>query len=257
MGFPENTVHPMSVEQLKESKKVLAKLTTADQLMKKIALSKNELESYIYAVRAESYEEYFEEVTTEEQRETLTNALRAAEDWLFEQEDDGFEKFNTKLKDIKDMSEPVYTRIREAVERPKAVNKTATLITYTREMVTDFEKERPWIPQEDKDKVLKMVDEVEAFLKKKEAEQAALKPYDKPAYLSHKLIAKLKPVAKFSAELLRRPKPKPRRRRRKAQNTTDTNTTDSNTTETKTGEETKEETKKETKEETKEEKKEL
>jgi len=241
MGYPEGAVQPMDVEQLKDSKKKLGKLVAADQLMKKIAASKNELESHIYAVRAESYEENFEEVTTEAQREDLLEVLRFAEDWLFDQEDDGYEKFQAKHKMIKEMSEPVYTRMREAIARPTAINQTVNLLNHTRSMVKDFEKERPWISQEDNDKVLKMSDEVESWLKNKTVEQDALKPHEKPAYLSHQLIKKLRPVAKFSAELLRRPKPKPKRRRRRRKatdsnstdsNSTDSNSTDSNSTET-------------------------
>lgn len=267
MGYPIGSVHPMTAEELTASKTTLAKLSAADQLMKKIALTKNKLESYIYAVRSEGYEENFEEVTTEEQRENITASLRAAEDWLFDQEDDGYEKFNTKFKLVKSIAEPVYTRIKEAVDRPAAINQTHTLLNYTKTMVADFDTERPWIPQEDKDKVAAMTAKVEEWLKTKSAEQDKLQAHEMPAFYSHQLISKLKPIAKFSAELLRRPKPKPKRRKaRKGKNATDTSTGTSSgesSAEGDVGEEKKDESKEEKKEEekkeeeTKDEKKEL
>jgi hypoxia up-regulated 1 len=167
-------------------------------------------------------------VTTEEQREEITKALKEAEDWLFDQEDDGFEKFKTKHKTLKELSEPVYIRIKEVIERPKAIAQTEELFNYTRTMVKDFEKDRPWIPEEDRNKVTSMVEEVEGWLKNKTIEQEAKKPHEMPAYLSHDLLRQLRPVAKFSNELLRRPKPKPKKTKKAKgkKNATDTNSTD-------------------------------
>lgn len=229
MGYSEEIVRPMDTAAITLSRKRLKELKDKDSLQIQIAISKNQLESYIYEARGGMQDEAVEDVTTEEQRDAVVEASSAAENWLYEQDDDGFEKFDDKLVEIKDLSGPIFYRAKELVDRPAAIEQALDLLNYTETMVAGFAEERPWIPESDKEKLLNMTKKVQAWLTNKTAEQETLQVHETPAFTSAELTKKLPPIAKFSTSLLKRLKPKPKvekpKKKKKKKNATATNET--------------------------------
>lgn len=207
MGFPGDVTLPMNSTMVKAGVKRLNDLNVLDVLRIKIAESKNKLEAAIYEIRGLLEDEVIQSVSTEIQRESVVEVLTSTENWLSEQEDDEFKKFDDKLAAIQALFGPVQFRAKELFERPVAINKTLLMVNYTRDMVKNFEKERPWIPVEDKDTLIAMVDYAEDWLRNKTAEQDALQAHEAPAYSSEQLLDQLRPIAKFSTQLLKRVKP--------------------------------------------------
>lgn len=230
MGYPDDLALPMNSTMVKVAIKRLKDLNELDLLRIKIAESKNKLEAAIYDVRGQLDDETIQSVSTEAQREAIVEVLTSTESWLSEQEDDDYKKFDEKLSGIQVLFGPVQFRAKELNERPIALNKTLHMLNYTRDMVKSFEKERPWLPVEDTDALIKMVEHVEDYIRNKTVEQEALQLHETPAYSSEQLLTQLGPIAKFSTQLLKRVKPIPREDKKvikKKNNATATNKTKS------------------------------
>jgi len=196
----------LSPVQIKAARKRLARLQKADDFRKQIGEAKNDLESFIYRARTKMEESEVESVSNEDQRTAVSEALAAAEDWLFEQADDGAKKFRAKLAEIKGLAEPIFERASELSARPQAINSTEVMIGYTRELIGKWEKERAWMKKEI-DELKDMVDKVESFLAEKVAEQAAKLAHEVPAFTSAHLLDKLRAVGKYTSSLMKRKKP--------------------------------------------------
>jgi hypothetical protein len=228
----------MNKKDVREAKKTLVFFTDADNFQKRIASAKNELESTIYSVRERMYEEEVEQVSTDEDREKINEFLSETRDWLDEQVDDGFQKFEDKMDEMHGLTNGIFHRARELVLRGDAIGKANDLTNYTRHLVLDLKENKPWIHVNDTDKLLGMVDEVDEWLANKTVEQAALALTDPPAYNSSQLINKLRPVAKYAESLMRRKKPaekevkKDKKSKKKANGTNETETPVSPETET-------------------------
>jgi molecular chaperone DnaK (HSP70) len=199
---------PMSHSAMTAATKRLKELRQKDLQQIRVAEAKNKIESSIYELRGLLDDENVQIVSTEEQRAGLQEALLASEDWLSGPDVNDYDKLDAKNKEIQGLSGPILFRARELSERPQAINKTLNLCNYTRDMVSSFAKERPWIPEEDKTSLLAMVERVEEWLLNKTTEQNALALHEAPAFTSEELMNELRPIAKFSQQLLRRVKPK-------------------------------------------------
>jgi len=199
---------PMNNSAIRAAPKRLKELKQKDLQQIRVAEAKNKIESSIYELRALLEDENVQIVSTEEQRTVLQEALVASEEWLSGPDVNEYEKLDAKNKEIQALSVPILFRARELNERPQAINKTLHLCNYTRDMVKTFAKERPWIPEEDKTSLLAMVERVEEWLQNKTEEQNILQLHEVPAFTSEELMNELRPIAKFSQQLLRRVKPK-------------------------------------------------
>jgi len=219
---------PMNHSAMAAATKRLKELKHKDLQQTRVAEAKNKIESSIYELRGILEDENIQTVSTESQREGLQAALVASEGWLSGPDVNDFEKLDSKNKEIQALSIPILFRARELNERPQAINKTLHLCNYTRDMVASFAKERPWIPEEDKTSLLAMVERVEEWLLNKTTEQNALALHEVPAFTSDELMNELRPIAKFSQQLLRRVKPREEAKKEKVRrkgNTTAANDT--------------------------------
>lgn len=248
---------PGSLEPMNKTHKLLARATLerlrkADELKKEIAAAKNTLEAYIYSTRGQMSENDIEAVSTSEQRDAVTTALSGAEDWLYDQVDDSASKFKVKLDELKALAEPIFFRRAEATALPESVNASLQFIKYVKNQVEDYKKNRPWVKEEDLDKLAKEAEELESWLTTKGEEQAKLNPWDAPIYSSEQIAEKTKPLGKTSMQIasIKKPieKPKPKVKVTKT-NSTDTNST--TTTDAETATDAKSETKSDEKTETK------
>jgi molecular chaperone DnaK (HSP70) len=117
---------------IQASKAKLSALHENDQMQVKIAVAKNNLESYIYEVRGKLDDEEIEKVSTEEQREELRALLSESEEWIGNAEADGDAKFVAKLDEIKAKAYPIFFRLSEIGGREHVKESFAKLLEYTR-----------------------------------------------------------------------------------------------------------------------------
>eukprot|EP00457_Paulinella_chromatophora_P000390 gb/GEZN01000390.1/.p1 GENE.gb/GEZN01000390.1/~~gb/GEZN01000390.1/.p1 ORF type:complete len:930 (-),score=242.96 gb/GEZN01000390.1/:1683-4472(-) len=215
-GGQDGVVIPYTPTSLKESRSKLAALTKRDDDKKAIAAAKDNYERFIYDTRSK-LEEIWIEVSTEEQREELTDKLRDGEDWLYEvaAKDETAELFRNKLKQLQTLSNPIALRAYEQEAFPKALNASEYLLNYTKTMIENLAVERPWVPAEDREKLEKLDNGVREWLSGKMGEQKGKQKFENPAVYSKELMDKLDPLAKYAQELLNRKKPEEKKRKKK------------------------------------------
>ncbi len=98
----------------------LSLLQLRDMEKRENEIAKNNLESHIFEFTDFMYTDEAATYSSEEERETITNSLRTASEWL---EEDGYNEetnvYKQKLKELKRLSRPVVRRKQEASKRPE------------------------------------------------------------------------------------------------------------------------------------------
>jgi len=231
MGSSPGAITPLSKSDKSFMRARLNMYHRRDESKREIAAAKNTVESFIYSARSAVNEGELERVTTEQQRSVALAALEEAEDWLYDKrEEETAETYNSKLSELKRLVDPMTNRLSELTKRPEMVETAKSLFENVRNQMKEYEKERPWVKAEDRDKLLKMIDDAETWLHEKEIAQASIASYDTPAFTSQEVVAVLRPIAKMTSDLekLKKPIEKPKSKPKANATTTDANTTDSN-----------------------------
>ncbi|KAG6017329.1 Heat shock protein hsp88 [Claviceps pusilla] len=97
-----------------------ASMNLEDKLVADTEEKKNELETYIYDLRAKLDEQYAE-FTTEEEKASIKSQLEAAEDWLYDEGDDASKGvYVAKLDELRALAGPLVQRHFEKVEAERA-----------------------------------------------------------------------------------------------------------------------------------------
>jgi heat shock protein 4 len=93
-----------------------AAMVMEDKLVADTEEKKNELEAYIYDLRAKLDEQY-SEFASDEEKETIKAKLEATEDWLYEEGEDTTKGvYVAKIDEIRAMAGPIVQRHFEKVE---------------------------------------------------------------------------------------------------------------------------------------------
>lgn len=95
----------------------------------------------------------------------------------------------------------------DCLARASALNTSSTMFNFTRQQMIDYESNRPWVKEEDRLKLIGLVEDAELWLNEKVRAQSALQAHEEPAYTSAQLYEKLRPIAKLSQELMKVKKP--------------------------------------------------
>ena len=123
----------MTDTDIKKSKDKLIELTLRDLEKLETAKALNDLESFIIG-QQEKFEtnENTVKVTSESERSELSAKLSAASEWLY---DDGIGlssvEYKAKLSELKTEFKPVFARLREMSDRPKAIQALLEVINRT------------------------------------------------------------------------------------------------------------------------------
>ncbi|PHH59011.1 hypothetical protein CDD81_3948 [Ophiocordyceps australis] len=96
-----------------------ASMVMEDKLVADTEEKKNELETYIYDLRAKLDEQYAE-FASDEEKSTIKQKLEAAEDWLYDEGDDATKGvYVAKLEELRGMAGPIVQRHFEKVEQER------------------------------------------------------------------------------------------------------------------------------------------
>merc|ERR1712048_1156543 len=86
-----------------------------DKLIKDKIDAKNALENYVYSMKSTiDDEEKVGDKISEEDKETITEALNEANDWLDENDDADKEELEAKLKEVQDVCSPIISELYQA-----------------------------------------------------------------------------------------------------------------------------------------------
>eukprot|EP01138_Halocafeteria_seosinensis_P001067 gb/GECG01001091.1/.p1 GENE.gb/GECG01001091.1/~~gb/GECG01001091.1/.p1 ORF type:complete len:870 (+),score=141.19 gb/GECG01001091.1/:1-2610(+) len=140
---------PLGEESLGESKEVMDELQSMDDAQAARAQAKNEYEAYIYSQREKmmmSRAEEAEQVATEDVRQSLSQELENAEDWLYDEgENASPEEYRKKQDSLKKQFDPVWFRADELTERPAAIKRARKLVANITADVQDWNDTKPHV----------------------------------------------------------------------------------------------------------------
>lgn len=119
-----------------QSKDRLKAFTKSDLARTQRSEAHNSLEGFTYKVRDLLDSDAFIAASTEAERKELEEKSSAASDWLYEDgADASTEELKKRLKQLKDLVNPIQTRIEDAAERPKLLSGLKDALKQTEEFV--------------------------------------------------------------------------------------------------------------------------
>ena len=200
---------PFNSTQIKESKAVLKEYDEREQKIRDRASAFNALESYVYNTREklESNEE-MHNVTSKEGREEFTEQLNKMGAWL---DEDGWEAstevLHEKLGELKATGDPIFFRMKEALERPIAIQKAEDYLKLTLDTLANLTKQNKWLNESHTQIVTNKTDEIAEWIANKTAAQDALPGHEAPAFTAQEVYRKLDPLQALYKQVARIPKP--------------------------------------------------
>jgi len=184
--------------------------------------ARNKLESYIYLIKNKlaDDEEAIGKVTTEEQREEISQAASSAEDWMY---DDGYDAdlptMTAKYEELSGPAEKIFFRVSEMTARPEAVGQLKKKLGKVKALLTKWEETKPQVTAEERADVLARVAEAEAWITEKVDAQEANGPTADPVFTSEEVPLQIKAVERLVAKLNKKPKPEPKKEEKKSNET--------------------------------------
>lgn len=202
----------LSKDSFSEAKLRLEELDKKDAERRRTAELKNNLEEYIYSTR-EKLEDSSELaiVSTEQERQSFGEKLSEAQDWLYtDGEDASASEFKERLNSLKAIGDPIFFRLSELKERPVASEYARMYLDELQKIVSNWEKNKSWLPKDRIDEVLMEAEKVKTWLDEKETLQKGTPSTDAPAFTSSEVYVKVSKLQDKVASVNRIPKPKPK-----------------------------------------------
>ncbi|NXF33234.1 HYOU1 protein, partial [Nyctibius bracteatus] len=219
MELDVNDVPDLLEDELKSSMTKLQDLTVRDLEKQEREKSANSLESFIFETQDKLYQEEYQLVSTEEQREEISRKLSEASSWM---EEEGYaattKELKDKLSELKKLCRNLFFRVEERRKWPERLAALEGLLNHS----TIFLKGARMIPESDQ-----IFTEVELTSEKHLfppipqtwknetlAEQNKLSPTEKPVLLSKDIELKIAALDREVQYLLNKAKfakPKPKK----------------------------------------------
>eukprot|EP00752_Nemacystus_decipiens_P011694 g10378.t1 len=196
--------------EIDKAVEVEAQMANQDRVLKETADKRNELESYVYAMRDKLVGGLRPYVEGEEAEE-FGKRLTAAEDWLYT--DEGFDStksaYTAKLKELTDLGNPVEARLYETNSRQGAASELQKVIDMYIKFANSSDEAYAHIEAEEKAKVRDCAKKAEKWLFQKLDQQANLPPSKDPIVTCAEIKKQELAVHATCRPTMNTPKPKP------------------------------------------------
>jgi len=192
-----------------------AAMGAQDRNIKETADRKNELESYVYAMRDKIGEgAELGPYISNDDRAAFAKMLEEVEEWLYSEEADEGTKvtFCNKLDQLKTFGSPLEARAHEASARPEAAASFRAALEEYRGFVSSVNRgddKYAHITQEQTDKVSSCCNEAETWLEDKMNLQKDLALYQEPAVKASELRSRMTTLQVQCRPIVNTPKPLP------------------------------------------------
>lgn len=211
-AYFDSKVMPHSLELKQESEAKLENLAEIDRERQKLEGIKNQVESYMYYIKNKLIddEDAINSVTTQDQRDAVSKLSADAEEWLYE---DGYDAdyatFSDKFAEISTPMEEIIHRVKESVDRPKAIADLKSKLEKVEKLLIQWEETMPQITDEEKSDVREKSANITSWAVEMEEKQNGVKPWETPSFLSSEVSPQFKSLERLIKRLNKKPKPKP------------------------------------------------
>jgi len=204
----------MSVEELKSAIDKEANMAHLDRIVQETSDRRNDLETYIYAMRdsIQSLKEY----VTEEEKTVFEKLLEDTSDWLYE---DGFDAtksvYINKLQEIRKTGDLAERRKIEANGRQTSINDLQRVIEDQTKVLNSTDEKYSHIEPEERAKAKTAIDETSAWLYDMMGKQGALTSCEEPVLTLALLKEKRNTLDSTVRKIMNKPKPAPPKKEEK------------------------------------------
>jgi heat shock 70kDa protein 4 len=199
----------LSREQIKQCIELEATWANEDRLIRETADKRNELESYIYAMRTK-LDGALKAYASPQEKDKLQHALTDAEDWLY---NDGFDstkqQYARKIDDLKSIGDKFEYRLSEHNGRPAAIDNLKKQIEMGKAFVANHDKDHEHITEDERAKIRDAVDKAESWLYDAQAKQADIALFVDPVLTLADINKKRMEFFNVTNPIVTKPKPKP------------------------------------------------
>uniref|UniRef100_A0A8C1I9F6 Hypoxia up-regulated protein 1 n=1 Tax=Cyprinus carpio TaxID=7962 RepID=A0A8C1I9F6_CYPCA len=220
-----------------EDMEVLQDLTDRDLEKQEREKTLNSLEAFIFETQDKLYQDEYQAVVTEEEKEQITGKLSEASNWMDEEGyTAGTKELKEKLSELKKLCKAMFFRVEERKKWPDRLAALNSMLNHS----SIFLKSARLIPESDQiftevelKTLERVINETMTWKNETVAEQDKLSPTEKPVLLSKDIEAKLSLLDREVNYLLNKAKfakPKPKDKA-KDKNTTTTENSKANSTE--------------------------
>jgi len=184
LSIKKGDYHKMPYSLRIFARQTLQKWEDKDKLRISTQNAKNDLESYIFSLKEKLYEETVIEMSTEKEREVLSERVSEASQWLEnEGESNILEEYKKQKTALENHAKDIFHRIKEATARPEAIINCLASINITKELLPAISEKHQVTPEEVLS-LYKTCMEVEEWLKNKFEEQEKLEKFENPVLTS-------------------------------------------------------------------------
>ena len=199
----------LSEKAVKDSIELEASMFFEDKLITETADRRNDLESYIYAIRDRLVGD-LKEYGKPEEIKTFSEKVDVAENWLY---DEGYDvtkqEYVRKLDDLKSSGQSIMTRFEEAKGRDTAIENLKKQIEMCKSFTSKYDESTEHITEEERDKIRNEVKNVEAWMYDMMGKQGDLKKSDDVVLTCASINTKRQGIHTLAHPIMRKPKPAP------------------------------------------------
>ncbi|XP_048471275.1 hypoxia up-regulated protein 1 [Rhincodon typus] len=227
----------LSQEEMSKSQKKLQDLTDRDLQKHEHEKMANSLEAFIFETQDKLYQDEYQAVSTQDERDQISTKLSEVSNWL---DEDGYaastQELKAKLSELRKMCKELFFKVEERRKWPDRLAALDSMLNHS----TIFLKGARLIPEADQiftevelNTLEKVITETTTWKNETVKEQNKLPSTEKPILLAKDIEAKLALLDREVKYLLNKAKfakPKPRKEKNTTQDVKNTTTEDQNTT---------------------------
>ncbi|XP_014502537.1 heat shock 70 kDa protein 16 [Vigna radiata var. radiata] len=173
----ENIYGAMNKAEILEAQEKELQLADQDRTTELIKDNKNQLESYIYETRSKIFSTYLS-FSSEHERKDVSRGLKETEEWLYDDGgDETVDAYSAKLKDLKQLVDPIEYRYKDREARPQA---TRDLLS----CIVEYRMSADSLPPQDKELVINECNKAEQWLREMRQQQDLYPKNSDPVLIS-------------------------------------------------------------------------
>jgi heat shock protein 4 len=211
----ETTSFGLTKQQLRDTLETEAAMANEDRIIIETSDRRNELESYVYAMR-DKLDGNLKDFVTNSEKMQFKESIQNAENWLYE---DGFDstksQYIKKLDELKVHGNPIERRKWENDHRGENCDGIKKQIDFCKNFATQDTEATAHITPEEKGQVMAKAEEVEKWLNEMYDKQAELNLYNDPVLTCESIQAKSKDLQSSTRSIISKPKPIPKKEEKK------------------------------------------
>eukprot|EP00936_MAST-01D_sp_MAST-1D-sp1_P002336 g2336.t1 len=200
----------MNTTQMNRAFETEQEMQARDADIRATADKRNELETYIYAMRDRLIGD-LKDFADDAGREALSAKLTEAEDWLYG--DEGFDStkavYAEKLEALQNEGRPLEFRKQESVQRPQATSELMSAVEEYARLPGSEDETYAHIDETERETVRKACADAEAWLKERLAAQEGKGAHEDPAVTAEQITAKKTELRNVCRPIATKPKPLP------------------------------------------------